>query len=124
MKEQNLGTLLRNVGEVKARTFKKPNTYQELVWMLNQFDRFNQPAFSYLFIANFFMCDHKAVIYHARKIGIPTGKRNKNKLPYLDPRHPILKEERVNPGKRSYADYLMAERERTAKRIIVSGVCF
>lgn len=110
---------------MKIRIFKDPAKYEELVRMLND------PEYSYCAIARYFTCDRTTVMYHARKNGIYVGDRifikpqpvTEVKV-FIDPRHPILQEERVNEGKVSYMEYVQETRDRETKRIFIGPFVF
>lgn len=105
---------------MKARIFKDPAKYQELLILLNA-------KASYMSISRHFQCDHTSVIYWARKVGIPAATRPieiefmETKVITPDLEHPILKAERLNHGKDCYEAYRLEARERLIPHFILPG---
>lgn len=94
---------------MSVRLFKDKEKYDELMQMLERRE-------TYKSIARHFHCDHTSIVYWARKCGIPP----KNQIVvirtriYIDTQHPILQKEKLNPGKKSYADYLAESKARSS----------
>src|SRR3990167_2930514 len=101
-----------------VKIFQDITKYQELVNMLRDGVPYSQ-------IARKYGADHSSIMYHARKLGIPTnwGKPRKQEVIRKFKRVPQYKSigdfymeegERINTGK-NYADYLADERKRNPK---------
>lgn len=109
-----------------TKVFQNPEKKEELARLLKE-------GYSYASLGRYFGVDHTSVIWHARKLGIESGRGEGKTMEPPRPRKmkvPKMKEvlakqkekivvvdgERVNRGLDSYADYLKVENERRRKQ--------